>query len=56
MAICKASTQQLGKNMPFEMTLEFDFEFTKGQHHYHSGKSKAEKFQHLKKVKKAEEN
>jgi len=48
---------------------EFDFEFTKGQHHYQAGKKKddlkapaarcgweAEKFQHEKKVKRAQSN
>lgn len=54
-----------------EFNFEFDFEFVKGQHHYQCGKKRedlpnstpaaragfeAEKFQHLKKVNKAETN
>lgn len=52
-----------------EFDYEFDFEFIRGQHHYQKGKSKeelasryarcgyeSEKFQHEKKIKKAEQN
>lgn len=53
------------------LSIEFDFEFTKGEHHYYAGKKKenlpssapaaragfeAAKFQHLKKVAKSETN